>query len=108
MPPRPQARKRAENGTKLKAIKDELGSKSIVLIGLMGAGKTAVGRRVATRLGLNFVDADTEIEEAAGKRISEIFADHGEAYFSQRRAPRDRAGCLETVPRCWPLVVAPI
>ena len=81
MPPRPQARKRAENGTKLKAIKEKLGSKSIVLIGLMGAGKTAVGRRVATRLGLNFVDADTEIEEAAGKSISEIFADHGEDYF---------------------------
>ena len=52
-----------------------------MLIGLMGAGKTAVGRRVATRLGLKFVDADTEIEQAAGKSISEIFADHGEAYF---------------------------
>lgn len=81
MPPRPQARKRAENGKRLKAIKSTLGGKSIVLIGLMGAGKTAVGRRVATRLGLKFVDADTEIEEAAGQSISEIFADHGEAYF---------------------------
>ena len=81
MPPRPQARKRAENGKKLKAIKAALGGKSIVLIGLMGAGKTAVGRRVATRLGLKFVDADTEIEVAAGQSISEIFADHGEAYF---------------------------
>ncbi|MEM8744821.1 MAG: shikimate kinase [Pseudomonadota bacterium] len=81
MPPRPQARKRAENGKRLKAIKSALGGKSIVLIGLMGAGKTAVGRRVATRLGLKFVDADTEIEEAAGQSISEIFADHGEAYF---------------------------
>lgn len=81
MPPRPQARKRTETGARLKATKDALGSRSIVLIGLMGAGKTAVGRRVATRLGLKFVDADTEIEHAAGKSISEIFADHGEAYF---------------------------
>ncbi len=81
MPPRPQARKRTETGARLKATKDALGSRSIVLIGLMGAGKTAVGRRVATRLGLKFVDADTEIERAAGKSISEIFADHGEAYF---------------------------
>ena len=81
MPPKPQARKRTETGARLKATKDALGSRSIVLIGLMGAGKTAVGRRVATRLGLKFVDADTEIERAAGKSISEIFADHGEAYF---------------------------
>ncbi|MDA7947907.1 MAG: shikimate kinase [Hyphomicrobiaceae bacterium] len=81
MPPKPQPRKRAENGARLKAVKEGLGDKSIVLIGLMGAGKTAVGRRVATRLGLNFVDADTEIERAAGKSISEIFADHGETYF---------------------------
>ena len=81
MPPKPQARKRTETGARLKATKDALDSRSIVLIGLMGAGKTAVGRRVATRLGLKFVDADTEIERAAGKSISEIFADHGEAYF---------------------------
>ncbi len=81
MPPRTQGRKRTENETRLKATKDALGTRSIVLIGLMGAGKTAVGRRVATRLGLKFVDADTEIESAAGKSISEIFADHGEAYF---------------------------
>jgi len=53
----------------------------VVLIGLMGAGKTAIGRRLANRLGLNFVDADTEIEQAAGKSISDIFADHGEAHF---------------------------
>lgn len=81
MPSRSQPRKRSEDGARLKAIKEALGKKSIVLIGLMGAGKTAIGRRVATRLGLKFVDADTEIEKAAGKNISEIFADHGEAYF---------------------------
>jgi shikimate kinase len=54
-----------------------------VLIGLMGAGKTAVGRRLANRLELPFIDADTEIELAAGATISEIFAEHGEAYFRQ-------------------------
>ncbi len=68
---------------RLAAIREALGPRSIVLIGLMGAGKTAVGRRLASRLELPFVDADTEIEEAAGQSISEIFAEHGEAYFRQ-------------------------
>ena len=54
-----------------------------MLIGLMGAGKTAVGRRLANRLDLPFIDADNEIEVAAGQTISEIFAEHGEAYFRQ-------------------------
>jgi shikimate kinase len=58
-----------------------LGQKSIVLIGLMGAGKTAVGKRLAAKLELPFIDADKEIEEAAGQSITEIFAEHGEAYF---------------------------
>src|SRR5436305_3324460 len=53
----------------------------IVLIGLMGAGKSTVGRRLATRLGVPFVDADTEIEQAAGMTITEIFAAYGEQYF---------------------------
>jgi shikimate kinase/3-dehydroquinate synthase len=52
-----------------------------VLVGLMGAGKTAIGRRLAARLGLPFVDADHEIEAAAGMSISEIFARFGEAAF---------------------------
>lgn len=81
MAPRAQSRKRAEAENRAKAIRAGLGKKSIVLIGLMGAGKTAIGRRLATRLGLRFVDADTEIERAAGKSISDIFADHGEPYF---------------------------
>ena len=46
-----------------------------------GCGKSAIGRRLAPRLDLPFVDADEEIERAAGKPITEIFADHGEAYF---------------------------
>jgi shikimate kinase len=58
-----------------------LGARSLVLVGLMGAGKTTVGRKLAQRLGLPFVDADQEIERAAGKTIPEIFADHGEPYF---------------------------
>lgn len=56
-------------------------SKSIVLVGLMGAGKTHVGRRLARRLGLPFVDADSEIEKAAGCPVEEIFERHGEQAF---------------------------
>ena len=55
--------------------------KPIVLIGLMGAGKTTVGRRLAQRLGLSFVDADAEIEAAAGMAIADIFETFGEPYF---------------------------
>lgn len=60
--------------------------KSVVLVGLMGAGKSAVGKRLATRLGLPFVDADNEIEAAAGRTIEEIFQEEGEAAF--RRGER--------------------
>lgn len=62
-------------------ITDELGRRTIVLVGLMGAGKTTIGRRLAARLDLRFVDADAEIERAAGKSIEDIFTDHGEAEF---------------------------
>lgn len=55
--------------------------KSIVMVGLMGAGKSAIGRRLATHLRMPFVDADTEIEAAAGCSIEEIFKRHGEAAF---------------------------
>lgn len=53
----------------------------IVLVGLMGAGKTTVGRRLAQRLALPFVDADEEIESAAGMTVAEIFERFGEPYF---------------------------
>lgn len=64
-----------------RAIVDALGRRSIVLVGMMGAGKSSIGRRLATRLGIPFVDADTEIESAAGMAIPEIFEKHGEPYF---------------------------
>jgi shikimate kinase len=63
--------------------KQRLGSLPIVLVGLMGAGKTSVGRRLAEKLEIPFVDADQEIETAAGKSIADIFADHGEDYFRE-------------------------
>jgi len=62
-------------------VRERLGDRNLVLIGLMGAGKTAIGRRLAQRLELPFTDADSEIEIAAGQSISEIFEEHGEAYF---------------------------
>lgn len=58
-----------------------LGTRSIVLVGIMGCGKSTVGKRLAARLGLEFVDADAEIERAANMTVSEIFAEHGEPYF---------------------------
>jgi shikimate kinase len=56
-------------------------SRSIVVVGLMGAGKTKIGRRLAARLNLPFFDSDEEIETAAGETIEEIFANRGEAAF---------------------------
>ena len=75
--------KKDDQQERLARIRAALGARSIVLIGLMGAGKTAVGRRLASRLDLPFADADAEIEAAAGASISEIFAEDGEAYFRQ-------------------------
>ena len=63
------------------ALTAALGRRSIVLIGMMGAGKSSIGRRLAARLSLPFVDADSEIEKAASMTIPEIFSTHGEAYF---------------------------
>ncbi len=60
-----------------------LGDRSVVLVGMMGAGKTSVGRKLAAKLGLPFVDADAEIEEGAQLTIPEIFERFGEAYFRE-------------------------
>jgi shikimate kinase/3-dehydroquinate synthase len=73
-----------------------------VLVGLMGAGKTAIGKRLAARLELPFFDADQEIEKAAGITVAEIFARHGEAHF--------RAGEKRVIQRLLeqgPIVLAP-
>lgn len=63
-----------------------LGARCIVLIGMMGAGKSTIGRRMAARLKLAFVDADTEIETAAGMSIPDIFETHGEPHFRDGEA----------------------
>jgi shikimate kinase len=63
-----------------------LGPRSIVLVGMMGAGKSTIGRRMAARLRLPFKDADTEIETAASMSIPEIFETHGEPYFRDGEA----------------------
>ena len=68
-----------------------LGHRPIVLIGMMGAGKTTVGRRLAARLGRHFVDSDEEVEKAAGMTIEDIFKTHGEADF--------RAGEVKVIAR---------
>src|ERR1700730_19470908 len=68
------------------AILSLLGPRSIVLVGMMGVGKSSIGRRLAARLGVPFVDADSEIETAAGMNIPDIFARHGEAYFRNGEA----------------------
>src|SRR5580658_4752713 len=70
------------NGAHAAAIRAALDRRSVVLIGMMGVGKSSIGRRLAARLAIPFADADTEIEKAADNMsISDIFARHGEAYF---------------------------
>jgi len=75
-----------------------LGPRSVVLVGMMGSGKSSIGRRLAARLAVPFVDADGEIEEAAGMSIAEIFEQHGEPYFRAGEA-RVIARLLDHAPR---------
>lgn len=79
----------------LAAIRSRLGVRSLVLVGMPGSGKSAVGRRLAASLDLAFVDADEEIERAAGKPIMDIFKDHGEPYFreGERKVIARLLGC---------------
>ena len=63
-----------------------LGTRSVVLVGMMGAGKSTIGRRLSARLQLPFLDADTEIEAAAGMSIPDIFETHGEPHFRDGEA----------------------
>lgn len=64
------------NGANLRPI-----DRPVVLVGMMGVGKTSIGKRLAARLGFEFVDADEEIEQAAGMSIAEMFEKFGESYF---------------------------
>lgn len=64
-----------------KLLAERLGGRPLVLVGMMGAGKTTVGRRLASRLGRQFIDSDEEIEKAAQMTIPEIFEQRGEAEF---------------------------
>lgn len=79
--PQPEQTPVNDAGIDAAAVRAALGSRAVVLVGMMGSGKSSVGRKLALRLGLPFIDADTEIETAAGMTIPEIFAQHGEAYF---------------------------
>ena len=66
-----------------RAVRRALHKRSIILVGMMGSGKSSIGRRLAAALELPFVDADAEIEQAAGMTIEDMFAVHGEPYFRE-------------------------
>lgn len=68
-------------GTIARQARQALADRTIVMVGMMGCGKSAIGRRLATALELRFVDADDEIEKAAGMSINDIFAQLGESHF---------------------------
>lgn len=85
------SREGASRDHKREMLQQLIGDRPIVLIGMMGAGKTTVGRRLAARLGRHFVDSDEEVEKAAGMSIEDIFAAHGEADF--------RAGEVKVIAR---------
>lgn len=80
-----------EREAKREELNGLLAGRPIVLVGMMGAGKTTVGRRLANRLGRHFVDSDEEVEKAAGMTIEDIFKAHGEADF--------RAGEVKVIAR---------
>jgi len=78
-----EARQAVADGGQIERVLAQLGKRCIVLIGMMGAGKTSIGKRLANLLHLPFLDADSEIEKAANLSIPEIFAKHGEADFRE-------------------------
>lgn len=77
--------------SRARALANRLNGRPLVLVGMMGAGKTTVGRRIASRLGRQFIDSDEEIERAAQMSIPEIFEQRGEAEF--------RAGEMRVIAR---------
>jgi shikimate kinase len=78
-----EARQPAAEAGQIERVLAQLGSRCIVLVGMMGAGKTSIGRRLANVLHLPFIDADSEIEKAANQTIAEIFSHYGEAHFRE-------------------------
>jgi shikimate kinase len=78
-----EARQAVAESGQVERVLERLGHKSIVLVGMMGAGKSSIGRRLAGVLHLPFVDADAEIEKAANLTIPEIFANYGETHFRE-------------------------
>jgi shikimate kinase len=70
-----------DNATLARRVRHALADRSIVMVGMMGCGKSAIGKRLANALELRFVDADDEIEKAAGMSINDIFAQLGEGHF---------------------------
>ena len=78
-----EARQATVENEQIERVLTRLGKRCIVLVGMMGAGKTSIGRRLANLLHLPFLDADSEIEKAANLTIPEIFANYGEAEFRE-------------------------
>lgn len=78
-----EARQAIVEGDQIERVLARLGKRSIVLVGMMGAGKTSIGRRLANLLHLPFLDADSEIEKAANLSIAEIFGSYGEEEFRE-------------------------
>ena len=76
----------AASATQEAEIAAALGARSVVLVGMMGAGKSTIGRRLSARLGLPFLDADAEIETAHDMPIPDIFEKYGEPYFRDGEA----------------------
>jgi shikimate kinase len=96
----------AENGSGgskplARSVRRALQKRSIILVGMMGSGKSSIGRRLAAALDLPFVDADAEIEEAAGMTIEDMFAVHGEPYF---REGEERV--IRRILQCGPQVLS--
>lgn len=80
----------------VKRLHEKHGKQNIVLCGFMGSGKTTIGRKLARMTGLTFIDADQYLEEKEGKRISEIFSEHGEAYFRDRESACIKELCQQS------------
>ena len=78
-----EARQSVAESGQVDRVLARLGHRSVVLVGMMGAGKTSIGRRLAGALHLPFIDADLEIEKAANLTIAEIFQHYGETHFRE-------------------------